>query len=274
MIASFCCLSPRSRSCRTRRSPARSTSRSREGTSMAAAASPDRRSIAIDLLGGIWILPDARRRGEAHHAGAARGAPAHLVARQPVDRLPGLRRRRVAHLRDPARRRRGEGDHQRRVRRSRAGVVARRIADRVLLRSLRRHHDDLGSAVATGEVRQFSTRDGWMPAWSPNDQEITFVSADAGERSRRGAIRRPACGPSAPDGRERHISDRREGRQACRRRPRGARTARRLALRRGARRSVCRPRPGRSTRRSTSSRSSRTGSRRHRASSTRRTATI
>ena len=46
-----------------------------DGTSMAAAASPDRRSIAIDLLGGIWILP---MRG----AEAKRVTPALLEARQ------------------------------------------------------------------------------------------------------------------------------------------------------------------------------------------------
>src|SRR3954467_13602346 len=34
-----------------------------EGTSMAATPSPDRRWIAIDLLGGVWILP--MRGGEA-----------------------------------------------------------------------------------------------------------------------------------------------------------------------------------------------------------------
>src|SRR5438045_8727608 len=48
-----------------------------QGTSMSAAASPDRRSIAIDLLGGIWILPF--RGGEA-----ARITPELLEARQPT----------------------------------------------------------------------------------------------------------------------------------------------------------------------------------------------
>ena len=37
-----------------------------EGTQMAAVASPDRRSIAIDLLGAIWVVPfdggEAKRR--------------------------------------------------------------------------------------------------------------------------------------------------------------------------------------------------------------------
>src|SRR3981081_3221343 len=48
-----------------------------QGTSMAAAPSPDRRSIAIDLLGGIWILP---MRG-----GGGNGVPPPLLeARQPT----------------------------------------------------------------------------------------------------------------------------------------------------------------------------------------------
>jgi Tol biopolymer transport system component len=48
-----------------------------QGTSMAAAASPDGQSIAIDLLGGIWILPS--RGGEAKKI-----TPEWLEARQPT----------------------------------------------------------------------------------------------------------------------------------------------------------------------------------------------
>ena len=48
-----------------------------EGTSMSAAASPDRRWIAIDLLGGLWILP--MRGGEAK-----RITPELFEARQPT----------------------------------------------------------------------------------------------------------------------------------------------------------------------------------------------
>src|SRR3954469_3302458 len=48
-----------------------------EGTSMAAAPSPDRRSIAIDLLGSIWIVPI--RGGDAK-----RITPELLEARQPT----------------------------------------------------------------------------------------------------------------------------------------------------------------------------------------------
>jgi len=48
-----------------------------QGTSMSAAASPDRRSIAIDLLGAIWILPF--NGGEAKQI-----TPELLEARQPA----------------------------------------------------------------------------------------------------------------------------------------------------------------------------------------------
>src|SRR6266446_2630227 len=48
-----------------------------EGTSMSAAVSPDRRWIAIDLLGGLWILP--MRGGQAK-----RITPELLEARQPT----------------------------------------------------------------------------------------------------------------------------------------------------------------------------------------------
>ena len=47
-----------------------------EGTSMAAAVSPDRRWIAVDLLGALWVLP--MRGGEAK-----RITPDVLEARQP-----------------------------------------------------------------------------------------------------------------------------------------------------------------------------------------------
>ena len=61
-----------------------------EGTSMSAAVSPDRRSIAIDLLGSLWILPI--RGGTAR-----RITPDLFEARLPTwspnsqsTRLPGL----------------------------------------------------------------------------------------------------------------------------------------------------------------------------------------
>jgi len=57
-----------------------------EGTSMAAAVSPDRRSIAIDLLGALWVLPI---RGGT----AKRITPELLEARLPPGRPTASRSR-------------------------------------------------------------------------------------------------------------------------------------------------------------------------------------
>ena len=177
---------------------------------MAAAVSPDRRSIAIDLLGGLWVLPDPRRRGEAHHARAPRSAAADLVARQPVDRLPGLRRRHVAHLRDRrATAATRKAITQRRVRRSRAGLVARRIAHRVLVGSLRRHLDDLGSrrspAASSRQCQRARRLDADLVA--ERSRRSTFVSAgsraqrpaDIRETHARASGRSDARRPRTPD---------------------------------------------------------------------------
>jgi hypothetical protein len=115
-----------------------------QGTSMAAAASPDGQSIAIDLLGEIWILPS--RGGEAKKiTPELLEARQPVVARQPVDCIPGLRGRRLAHLRHRARRRQCEGHHKRAVRRPRTRMVARRFKHRLLVGSVRRHHHHLAS---------------------------------------------------------------------------------------------------------------------------------
>ncbi len=168
----------------------------------------------------LWILPFRRRRGEADHARAARGAPADLVARQPVDRLPGLRRRRLAHLRDPARRRRREGDHERRVRRSRAGLVARRIAHRVLVGSLRRHHHHLGSRgrAPARSGRSASATAGCRPG-RRNDRRDHVRLADgcAASAATRAAGASPGSGPSTRTGASACSSPTRR-RTACRRR--------------------------------------------------------
>jgi len=151
-----------------------------QGTSMSAAASPDRRSIAVDLLGGIWILPFG--------GGTARRiTPELLEARQPtwspdsesiafqgyadgawhiyvIPREGG----------DPKAITTGEFDDRE--------PAWSHDGSRIAFSS-----DRYGGittiwqvAVSTGEVRRISRRDGWMPTWSPNDREITFVSADAG----------------------------------------------------------------------------------------------
>ena len=159
-----------------------------QGTAMAAAASPDRRSIAIDLLGGIWILPF--RGGEAK-----RITPELLEARQPAWSPDGQSIAfqgyddGVWHIYVIPR----DGGEVR-------AITSGEFDDREPAWShdgsrIAFSSDRYGGittiwevAPAGGEVRRLSTRDGWMPAWSPNDQEITFVSADSGE----GAARRDA----------------------------------------------------------------------------------
>jgi Tol biopolymer transport system component len=182
-----------------------------EGTSMAAAVSPDRRWIAIDLVGSIWILP-------FHGGEATKITPDLLEARQPtwspdssaiafqgyddgawhvyvVPRAGGAPRQLTA----------GEFDD----REPAWSHDGRRIAfssDRA---------DGITTiwevVVATGDVRRRSTRDGWMPAWAPTDREITFVSADQGRESPRNAGDRVAGLYAVNDaGRERLVLDGRE----------------------------------------------------------------
>ncbi len=149
-----------------------------EGTSMAAAASPDGRSIAIDLLGGIWVLP--MRGGEAK-----RITPEFLEARQPtwspdsqsiafqgyedgtwhiyVIPLEGGDARAITHGvfddREPSWSHDG----------SRIAFSSDRFGGAYTIWEV---------TLATGDMRRVSTRDGAMPTWSPNDQEITFASRD------------------------------------------------------------------------------------------------
>ena len=148
-----------------------------EGTSMAAAASPDGRWIAVDLLGSLWVLPS--RGGDAR-----RITPDLLDARQPtwspdsesiafqgfddgtwhiyvISKNGG----------DPKRVTSGEFDD----REPDWSHDGQRIA----------FSSDRGAGgiptiwqviVTTGEVGQISTREGWMPCWSPNDSDVVFVS--------------------------------------------------------------------------------------------------
>ena len=171
---------------------------------MAAALSPDRRSIAIDLLGGIWILPV--RGGEAR-----RITPELLEARQPtwspnsqsiafqgyedgtwhiyvISREAGETKAITRGLfddREPAWSHDG----------SRIAFSSDRYGGITTIWTV---------VVATGEVRQLSTRDGSMPTWSPNDQEVTFVSADTAERAARREAS-PGLWAVSGDGRERQI---------------------------------------------------------------------
>ena len=187
-----------------------------QGTSMAAAASPDGQSIAIDLLGEIWILPF--RGGEAK-----RITPELLEARQPTW-SPDSQSIAFQGYEDGAWHiyviARDGGDAK--------AITSGPFDDREPAWS----HDGsriafssdryggittIWTAVAsTGETRRLSTRDGWMPFWSPGDQEVMFVSSDAGEQ---GPGRQPSPGlwTVASDGRERQIATdvKAEGRPAA-----------------------------------------------------------
>jgi Tol biopolymer transport system component/imidazolonepropionase-like amidohydrolase len=149
-----------------------------EGTSMAAAVSPNRQWIAIDLVGSLWVLP--ARGGEA-----TRITPDLLEARQPAW-SPDNRSLAFQGYEDGAwhvyvapR----EGGEPRALT---SGVFDDREpawshdGSRIAFSS-----DRSGGittiwevAPAGGEPRQISKRDAWMPTWSPNDQEITVVSSD------------------------------------------------------------------------------------------------
>ena len=179
-----------------------------EGTSMAAAASPDRRWIAIDLLGSLWVLPI--RGGEAK-----RITPELLEARQPtwspdsqsiafqgyedgtwhiyVINRDGGDARAVTH---------GEFDDRE--------PAWSHDGSRIAFSS-----DRFGgistiweAGLAGGALRRVSARDGSMPAWSPNDDEIAFAYEDR-ERSGPTDIRESVPGLWAVNaqGRERLVYD-------------------------------------------------------------------
>ena len=182
-----------------------------EGTSMSAEVSPDRRSIAIDLLGSLWVLPV--RGGEAK-----RITPELLEARQPtwspdsqsiafqgyedgtwhiyVINRDGGDARAVTH---------GEFDDRE--------PAWSHDGSRIAFSSDR----DGGIstiwevALGGGALRRVASRDATMPAWSPNDDEIAFVSQDR-ERSGPMDIRESAPGLWAVNaqGRERLVLDARQ----------------------------------------------------------------
>ncbi len=179
-----------------------------EGTSMAAAVSPDRRWIAFDLIGALWIMPFSG--GEAR-----RITPPLLEARQPtwspdsesiafqgyddgtwhiyvVNRSGGEPRAITSGEfddREPAWSHEG----------SRIAFSSDRFGGIITLWEV---------DAARGQVRQISQRDAWMPTWSPNDRELTFISGDhvagdghpVADRSRR-----PGVWAIDSDGRERMV---------------------------------------------------------------------
>src|SRR5438128_1543587 len=179
-----------------------------EGTSMSAAASPDRQWVAIDLVGSLWILP--LRGGEAK-----RITPELLEARLPtwspdsqalafqgyddgswhiyVIRREGGDARPLT---------RGEFDDRE--------PAWSHDGTRIAFSS-----DRFGGittiwevTLGSGEVQRLTSRDGVMPAWAPNDQEITFISRDR-ERTGPADARRNVPGIYAVNsaGRERLVAD-------------------------------------------------------------------
>jgi Tol biopolymer transport system component len=153
-----------------------------EGTAMAAAASPDRRWIAIDLVGAIWVLPFGG--GEAR-----RLTPDTFEAHQPTwapdnNRIAfqGLGDDGTWHIYE-VRREGGEGQTPNALT---SGIFddreptwshdGRRIAF---------SSDRWGGIstlwtliVPTGDVRQVSTDDASMPSWAPDDREIAFIGRE------------------------------------------------------------------------------------------------
>jgi Tol biopolymer transport system component len=156
-----------------------------QGTSMAAAAAPDGRSIAIDLVGSLWIVPMG--------GGAARKiTPDLLEARQPSWSPDN---RHIAFQ--------GYGDdgawHIYSI--ASTGEELKALTSGIFDdrepawspdgQQIAFSSDRFGGittiwtvAVANGTVRQLSTRDGWMPSWSPDNRGIFFLSADIANEAR------------------------------------------------------------------------------------------
>jgi Tol biopolymer transport system component len=151
----------------------------REGTAMAAAASPDHRWIAIDLLGSIWVIP--YRGGEARRV-TPETVEAHLPTWSPDSQRiafqgfgdDGIWHIYVSRLNDNETRTPTaltKGIHDDRE------PVWSHDGQRIAFSSDR--YGGISTiwtlVVETGTVQQVALRDGWMPAWSPDDRALAFL---------------------------------------------------------------------------------------------------
>src|SRR5204863_671967 len=142
---------------------------------MAAAVSPDRRWIAIDLVGALWVLPS--RGGEAKQI-----SPSLLEARMPTWSSDS---RSIAFQ--------GYDDgtwHIYTISRD-GGDVTQLTSGVFDDREPAWSHDgtriafssDRADGISTiwevvvngGAIRRLTHHDGWMPSWSATDQEITYL---------------------------------------------------------------------------------------------------
>jgi Tol biopolymer transport system component/imidazolonepropionase-like amidohydrolase len=148
-----------------------------EGTSMAAAASPDGRTIVIDLLGALWTVP--LEGGRARRI-LADGYDARLPAWSPDGRRIVFQAYRDStwNIWTVA----SDGSN---LRRETSGPFDDREpvwspdGTRVAFSSDRGGNYDVWTlTLASGEVRQLTSNpaNDSMPAWSPDGREIVFVS--------------------------------------------------------------------------------------------------
>src|SRR5207247_2270713 len=183
-----------------------------EGTSIAAIASPDRQSIAMDLQGGLWILPIAG--GEAKKI-----TPDTIEARQPTWAPDG---RSLAFQ--------GYDDnawHIYTIRADGGGLTAltegpfddrepdwSRDGTRIVFSSDR--YGGIYSAwmvdVRTRAVAQVSTYEARMPCWAPSDREVVFQGPNPRDVKKAlvwwiaapgGAVRLAASDAQSPEAQER-----------------------------------------------------------------------
>jgi Tol biopolymer transport system component len=147
-----------------------------EGTAMSAAVSPDRRSIAINLLGGVYVLPMGG--GEAKKV-----TPDDLEASLPTW-SPDSRSLAFQGFGDDgawhiyAMQTNGEG-----LRALTSGAADDQEpawshdGHRIVFSSARLGHRTIWQVmVDSGEVGPVTVHEGSMPTWAPGDRAVTFVS--------------------------------------------------------------------------------------------------